>query len=135
MDKTFLFVYGSLRVKNLNEMSLFLHQKGKWKGQGKMRGTLFLVSWYPAAVYEPFSQSFITGDIFEISEPDAVFTKLDLYEDTGSFEEPGEFKREMVNVRMNKEEVQAHVYLYNWPTGNLKKIESGDYLEFITSQE
>lgn len=127
-----LFVYGSLLEESQHEMALFLKRYVKVIGRGFVRGRLYLVDWYPGAVYDPQSEYKIWGSLVEVSQPKMVLPKLDEYEGSYYYEpEKSLFLRKEVKVSLKNAMHKAWFYTYNNPTDNCTFIETGDYIAFI----
>jgi len=118
-----LFVYGSLRAGEDNEMARLLHAHARHLGEGTIRAGLYAVSWYSIAAPCDEPDAVVHGDVFEISPgtSDEVLAALDAYE--GS-----EFRRTAVEVRMADEtSVAAQAYLCAASVAGLRRIEHGDW--------
>jgi gamma-glutamylcyclotransferase (GGCT)/AIG2-like uncharacterized protein YtfP len=61
---------------------------------------------------------------------------LDHYEHcSNAFPKPHEYVRKMQSFSLkNGEEVRAWVYLFNWKSGGLFRVQSGDYLEYLENR-
>ena len=118
-----LFVYGSLRRGEENEMARLLHGRARWLGEGTIRGRLQAVSWYCGAVAGPGAEGVVRGEVFELhaETADEVMAALDAYE--GS-----DFELRPVQVAMADETpVAAHAYLYAASADGLPWIRHGEW--------
>lgn len=94
-----LFVYGTLRRGCGSVEAQRLHAQATWLGQGRVRGRLYRVDWYPALVACRSGGDEVTGDIYRLNDPDAAFVWLDHYEECGpGFAAPQEYQRVIAQV-------------------------------------
>ena len=120
----FLFVYGTLRHGQNNEMSDFLKQHSSYESLGQFQGKLYQVDYYPGAVESTNSDDSVIGDIYRLNDVETVLTKLDEYE-----EAPTEYQRVERQIKSSKGEIlNCWIYLYNEDTSSLKQIVTGDFL-------
>ena len=126
-----VFFYGTL-------MSGF-HRPGRERidpkltpvGRGWIRGALFDVGIYPAAV--PASDGRVWGEEHRMLDIPAVLHELDEIEGF----RPGEpdaslYTRVETPVTLEEGGVESTwIYFYNAPLGHAHRIESGDYLEHL----
>ena len=110
---------------------LSLDQHLSFKGRGTIAAVLFDLGIYPAAV--PTSDSRVTGEVYELTEPVTALRALDELEGY----RPGDpetslYTRTRTPVDMDDgTTVEAWAYFYNAPLGRAERIESGDYLEHL----
>jgi gamma-glutamylcyclotransferase (GGCT)/AIG2-like uncharacterized protein YtfP len=118
-----LFVYGSLRRGEENEMAALLHRHARWLGAGTIRARLYAISWYSGAVASDDPGDAVHGDVFELDPSSAggVIARLDAYEGAG-------FARRAVEVSVGETRVPAHAYLYAASVAGLPWIAHGDWL-------
>ena len=125
----FVFFYGTLmtpfnRTGRLDQLLSF-------RGHGTIRGALFDLGIYPAAV--PADDGHVTGEVYELHSPLAALRVLDELEGY----RPGDpetslYTRRRTTVAMDDGTiVYAWAYFYNAPLGRAERIESGDYLEHL----
>jgi gamma-glutamylcyclotransferase (GGCT)/AIG2-like uncharacterized protein YtfP len=127
-----LFVYGTLRNEFENEYAKFLKKHGKNLGNGYFFGQLFDVGHYPGAIYDALCTEKVFGDII-LLQNDKVLHMLDAYEGVDELNpQPQEYKREMIAIFSEGKAVFCWTYLYNHPVQSLKKINSGDYLQYLS---
>lgn len=89
---------------------------------------LYKIDWYPALIQEGTDDDIVVGDIFLV-EDETLLSELDEYEGVGVGEPPYEYRRELVDVCTEGENIQCWVYWYNVPLPhNAQLIESGDFL-------
>jgi gamma-glutamylcyclotransferase (GGCT)/AIG2-like uncharacterized protein YtfP len=118
-----LFVYGSLRRGEENEMARLLHGRSRWLGEGTIRARLHAISWYCGAVASPDASAVVRGEVFELhgETADEVMATLDAYEG-------GDFELRPVDVAMADETpVAAHAYLYAASADGLPWIRHGKW--------
>lgn len=127
-----IFVYGTLRSDYHHKAHQYIARFFSLVGKAFVQGKLYDAIEYPAGV-PTTENSQITGELYEIKnaeEFERAMQVLDEYE--GSYDAPGEpalFRRELVNVQYNDEEVKAWIYWYNRPVEGKKWIASGDILQ------
>lgn len=129
MKHDLLFVYGTLTREFDNKMSSFLRDNSEHITEGYFPGELYDVGDYPGAVFDEDSDHQVYGDVYRLKNPAKVLRVLDEYEEVGEkFAQPNEYVRRMVTVYgIDGGTHQCWTYLYNLPTGNLRKIPSGEY--------
>ena len=106
-----------------------IDEKLTYRGRGSVRGSLFDLGIYPAAV--PAAEGLIWGEVYEMADANAVLTALDDIEGYRQ-DDPDKslYARAAADVTMpDGRVVQAWVYFYNAPLGKAPRIPSGDYLE------
>jgi gamma-glutamylcyclotransferase (GGCT)/AIG2-like uncharacterized protein YtfP len=134
---THLFVYGSLRRGFRSHAYEYISRFFDFVGEGKVRGKLFDMGSYPAAIPSN-DYSFITGELYNIKTP-ADFSwaigQLDDYE--GVTVEPDEiqlYRREITEVQINAGMAHAWIYWYNRDVHGRPIISSGDLLEYLNKK-
>jgi gamma-glutamylcyclotransferase (GGCT)/AIG2-like uncharacterized protein YtfP len=134
---TQLFVYGSLRRGFRSPAYEYISRFFDYGGEGKVRGKLFDMGSYPAAI--PTNENnFINGELYNIKNP-ADFSwaigQLDDYE--GVSVEPDEvqlYRREITEVHVSGGMVHAWIYWYNGDVHGRMIISSGDLLEYLNKK-
>ena len=129
MDTNYIFVYGLLKSMYENEPALFIRENCELVGEASFPGTLLDIGTYPGAIFDPNAESKVFGEVFEIKRnKEELVAFLDHFEGTGpGFEEPNEYKREVIPVQIKTGELRASCYLYNWDQTGKRVIESGRY--------
>lgn len=122
------FVYGTLMQNIDSQMARFLSANGRLLGTGKMKGYLYDVGFYPAALHLPDTDSVVVGHIFELQNEDATFKILDEYEGAA-------YQREKVRITSELEEYECWVYLYQDAVDDLVLIASGNYIEYLSDPD
>lgn len=127
LSEPLLFVYGTLRHGLDDPMADWLRNAARHVGPAVAQGRLYRVGGYPAFV--PGGSDAVSGDLFALADPAAVFAMLDDYEECAApFPEPHEYRRERLIVRGEHGPVEVWAYIYNRDVGALDRIESGDFL-------
>ena len=125
----FVFFYGTLMAGFDRRRRAGIDEKLTYRGRGSVRGSLFDLGIYPAAV--PAAEGLIWGEVYEMADPAAVLTALDDIEGYRQ-DDPDKslYARAVADVTMpDGRVVEAWVYFYNAPLGKAPRIPSGDYLE------
>jgi gamma-glutamylcyclotransferase (GGCT)/AIG2-like uncharacterized protein YtfP len=126
-----VFFYGTLMTPFNRTGRLGVDNQLAFRGRGTTAGALFDLGIYPAAV--PSSDSRVSGEVYQMTEPVTVLRALDQIEGY----RPGEpeaslYMRKAVPVTLaDGTVVTAWVYFYNAPLGRAERIQSGDYLEHL----
>lgn len=127
MQADYLFVYGSLRRAGSHHHLLEKHFR--YIGKALAPGLLFQIEDYPGLVMTDNAATSVTGELYQIHEH-SVWAVLDDYEGCSErFSEPYEFVRQIYKVtREQGDEINAWIYVYNFPFHDLPVIASGDFL-------
>lgn len=124
-----LFVYGTLLDED-NKYGIYLRDSSKFFAAGKIKGKLYDIGEYPAAVLSPEGENYIHGIILQMDEPDIALSIIDIYEGFGEgHPDPNEFIRVMADIQTNEGAVACWIYLYNLPTDGLTPIQTGKYIK------
>ena len=137
MESDELFVYGTLRKGTSTDMYRLLAREADFISDARFKGQLYLVDYYPGLIPSDNDHDIVHGELYRMRRPDVVLRTLDEYEGCSEhYPEPKEYVRRVETVILpNEEERFAWVYIYNKPVMQLKKIESGDFLDIITDKE
>lgn len=123
----YLFVYGTL-LDESNPYGAYLHENAKFYASGKIKGKLYDIGNYPGAIADTEGDNYVYGSIYEIKEVVSVLKELDDYEGFGDdFAQPNEFIRVLTTVEANGEKKSCWIYVYNFPTDGLTRIDDGRY--------
>jgi gamma-glutamylcyclotransferase (GGCT)/AIG2-like uncharacterized protein YtfP len=129
-----LFVYGSLRSGFHSPAYEYISRYFNLVGDAKVKGRLFDMGEYPAAV--PVEEDvFIHGELYVIkSQPEFSWAigQLDDYE--GISTEPGEpvlYYRGEAPVFISDQAITAWIYWYKGDVSGRPEIASGDLMEYI----
>jgi gamma-glutamylcyclotransferase (GGCT)/AIG2-like uncharacterized protein YtfP len=126
-----VFFYGTLMTGFDRRRRLGIDDRMRYRGRGWIRGALFDVGLYPAAI--PADDGRVWGEVFEMLDASAVLEALDEIEGYRQSEPDSSlYIRRQVSVTLPSDESdQAWVYFYNAPLGKAPQIVSGDYLEYL----
>ena len=125
----YVFFYGTLMAGFDRRRRAGIDSKLTYRGRGSIRAALFDLGIYPAAV--PAPEGMVWGELYEMTDPDAVLTALDDIEGYRT-DDPDKslYARAQADVTMPDGSLKrAWVYFYNAPLGRAPRIASGDYLE------
>ncbi|RMF61541.1 MAG: gamma-glutamylcyclotransferase [Calditrichaeota bacterium] len=134
VQKTRLFVYGTLRRDLGHPLHSFLKEHGRFIGLGTVQGKLVDLGSYPGLVRSDNPADRVLGEVFVLSlEPERVLRRLDEYEGCGD-EEPL-YRREKMTVSLDHGgQEQAWVYVFNGAATGRPEIASGDYVAYVASR-
>ncbi len=124
-ERSYLFVYGTLRPGCGHPMATFLAGCARLLGSGRINGRLYRCGWYPGLLPAENPEDWVHGDLFDVTSADGTLAELDRYENDASdlFE-----RREVLVVRDSGERCTAWVYFFRGKVDPAKRIASGDYL-------
>jgi gamma-glutamylcyclotransferase (GGCT)/AIG2-like uncharacterized protein YtfP len=129
-----VFVYGSLRSGFHHPAYAYISRYFTLVSEGKVKGSLYDMGEYPAAIPSEKDQ-YIIGELYRINSDEEfewAIAQLDDYE--GVHIENGEtplYKRERTTVYTGERETQAWVYWFNGNTLDKPRVESGDILLYM----
>ena len=121
----YLFVYGTLRGDAGHRASELLARRARKVGPGRVRGRLYDLGAYPAAVPSPDPAHRVRGLVYRVEAAlrEVLLADLDRYEGAA-------YRRQVARVVLEDgESVQAWVYFYARTPPPGREIASGDYLE------
>jgi gamma-glutamylcyclotransferase (GGCT)/AIG2-like uncharacterized protein YtfP len=128
-----LFVYGTLMRDFDHPMAQLLSRSADFIGEARCAGRLYLVKHYPGLVLSDVSDEVVFGELYRLTQPEALLREFDMYEACGEgFAEPTEYIRRLLPVTLTDGEsptCEAWTYLYNWPVAHLPRIASGRFME------
>lgn len=130
----FVFAYGSLRSGFHSDAYEYISRYFNFFGQAKVKGKLFDLGEYPAAIPVP-EEAFIYGELYLVKnegEFSWAIAQLDDYE--GVLAEPHEqplYRREIADIFINDAIVPAWIYWYNGDVNGKPEINSGDMLDYL----
>jgi gamma-glutamylcyclotransferase (GGCT)/AIG2-like uncharacterized protein YtfP len=131
-----LFVYGTLMRDFDHPMAQLLSRSADFIGEARCAGRLYLVKHYPGLVLSDAADEFVFGELYRLTQPEALLREFDMYEACGEgFAEPTEYIRRMLPVTLQDGAAgeaatsEAWTYLYNWPVAHLPRIASGRFME------
>ena len=126
-----VFFYGTLMAGFDRRRRAGIDDKLRYIGRGSIRGALFDLGLYPAAV--PAEDGRVWGEVYEMADGPTVLTALDGIEGY-SHDDPDKslYLRQQADVVLpDRGAARAWVYFYNAPLGRAPRIASGDYLEHV----
>jgi gamma-glutamylcyclotransferase (GGCT)/AIG2-like uncharacterized protein YtfP len=129
-----VFFYGTLMTPFNRTGRSAIERHLSYIGRGSIRASLYDLGLYPAAV--PAADTRVRGEVFEMAKPADVLQALDEIEGCRAGEpEAGLYRRMLASVTLDGgETVTAWTYFYNAPLGRAERIESGDYLEYLSAR-
>ncbi|MFB0945036.1 MAG: gamma-glutamylcyclotransferase [Spirosomataceae bacterium] len=129
----YLFVYGTLMKRYaenpfVNEIEQFAY----FHSTAFTTGELYLISHYPGLIKtETFE--FVYGELFVIRDSKELFSILDPYESCEPNDDSSsQYLREQIDVftKIRQPALKAWTYIFNKPVNLLRRIKSGDFLDF-----
>lgn len=129
----YIFVYGTLRrISEQAPLAARLRSEADYVGEGKMRGRLYKIDWFPGAVDSNNPEDYVVGDVFRIGENEQLLRALDEFEGCGPDDpEPHEYIRAIRRIDMAGGSISAWAYIYNRDIGGAARISSGDFLQHL----
>lgn len=129
MSSQYLFVYGTLKSDAINVHAKQFHSQAQLIGAGIWRGSLYLVTNYPAAVASSNPQDRVMGELWKLNDPEPVLQILDEYEECAATSPlPHEYERLIQPIEINGQVIEAWIYIYLPSTVELVKIDSGLFI-------
>ena len=103
-------------------------------GRGWIRGALFDLGIYPAAI--PAADGQVWGEVNRMLDLDAVLAVTDELQGVSASQPDSSLytRVETVVTFEDGRQASAWAYFYNAPLGQAERIESGDYLEHLKSR-
>lgn len=121
-----LFVYGTLRRGSGASPAAALQAQARWLGVATTHGRLYDIGGYPGFTIEA-GGPMVEGDLFEMTEPEALLPLLDAYEEcSADFPEPHDYRRERITVHLRERPTVAWTYVYARATNGLTVIGGWD---------
>jgi gamma-glutamylcyclotransferase (GGCT)/AIG2-like uncharacterized protein YtfP len=125
-----LFVYGILRRDFEGKRHPFLSDCDSL-GEAYFSGKLYDLGAFPGAVPSDDLNDRVKGEVYRLHQPEAVLAKLDEYE--GAIGADPLYRRELVDIILeNGKIIKAWVYVFNGDASGFQRIESGDYVYYLT---
>jgi gamma-glutamylcyclotransferase (GGCT)/AIG2-like uncharacterized protein YtfP len=123
-----LFAYGTLMRSSSHPFADELSRRAVYEGDARYNGRLYSVSAYPGVVGSADPAELVFGEVYLLRDP-AVLLILDDYEGCGpDADQPTEYRRLIQTVTLDSGvQVEAWVYVYNWPVEKLERIASGRF--------
>ena len=132
----YLFFYGTLRKEFGLQLSKDIGQDIIYIGSAAIKGELYDIGEYPAALPTNYENAKITGEIYEVNHPRKVFKLLDDYEgyDRKHIESSEYYRKKEMLELDNGNKIKAWVYWYNFPVNNKIRINQSDYLQYLKNK-
>ncbi len=136
MDKDYLFIYGTLLLKEELNISKFLYDSSEFIGNACLHDKLYEIDNYPGLILSEDKKDKVYGKVFRLKNFDKTIALLNEYEEVGpQFAYPNEYVLKKVEVCMQGTKYYCWVYIYNHPVQEEKRILSGDYLIYKIKKE
>jgi gamma-glutamylcyclotransferase (GGCT)/AIG2-like uncharacterized protein YtfP len=131
VGRDLVFFYGTLMAGFDRRRRAGIDDKLRYIGRGSIRGALFDLGLYPAAV--PAPDGTVWGEVYEMTDPAAVVAALDDIEGYRPNDpDRSLYIRDQTDVVLpDGAQERAWVYFYNAPLGRAVQIASGDYFEHV----
>lgn len=133
-----LFVYGSLRSGFRSPVYEYISRFFHFIGEAKVRGKLYDMGSYPGGI-ATHDESFIIGELYEVNEENEfswAIGQLDDYEGVNvESDEVKLYRREITEVHINSEIIQAWIYWYNGDVSGRPIIISGDLMQYLQQKK
>ena len=128
-----IFVYGSLRSGFHHPAYEYISRYFKLVANAKIKGVLYDMGEYPAAVPAD-EETFIIGELYAIINADEfswAIAQLDDYEGLNTENgEPALYRREPVTIYFDEQQSTGWVYWFNGDVTGMPCIKSGDVLAY-----
>ena len=132
-----LFVYGSLRSGFRSPAYEYISGYFNFIGDAKVKGKLFDMGSYPAAVPSD-DDAYIIGELYSIrdeTEFSWAIGQLDDYEGVNvESDEVQLYRRELTEIVAAGNRMPAWIYWYNGDVNGKPAITSGDMMEYLKSK-
>jgi gamma-glutamylcyclotransferase (GGCT)/AIG2-like uncharacterized protein YtfP len=116
----YLFVYGTLKSSFENPYAQQLRHQATLLGRARMPGRLYRISWYPGMRPPSDPNDLITGELYELNQPEKTLAVLDEWEE--------DYDRELHPAALaNGQEFPAWVYVYRQSLPEDRYIASGEW--------
>jgi gamma-glutamylcyclotransferase (GGCT)/AIG2-like uncharacterized protein YtfP len=132
-----IFVYGSLRSGFEHPMFRYVSHYFHFVGHAKVKGLLYDLGEYPAAV-PCKEEKYIIGEVYAIKNSDEfsyAIAQLDDYEGVHSEEGFSLYRRELTEVDLEDGKTEAWIYWYNSLVEGCPLVASGDVLQYLAEKK
>jgi gamma-glutamylcyclotransferase (GGCT)/AIG2-like uncharacterized protein YtfP len=131
----YLFIYGTLLPETKTELSEWLSLHSSVVCRGSITGKLFMISNYPAAIFDLKASSNVFGQVVKMLDRNKCFHILDEYEGISpDWKTTDEYYRTIKPVQCADQITrECWMYLYNLPTSHLKEIPSGNFPNYLST--
>lgn len=127
-----LFVYGTLRQGNQNDMAAYLARYAEFVTYGWFQGVMYEISYYPGVVATDNTTDRVYGEVYRLHDAEHILAILDDYEEcTPQHVQPAEYQRVRARILAIDGRVfdQVFIYLYQWSIVNKSRVVSGDFMK------
>lgn len=127
--KDYLFVYGTLSPKHAPSEIRHSVRRLHPISSATVKGYLYDLGEYPAAILDASTRRKITGQVFELPADPSVLRSLDAYEGykPKNVKESLFIRRRTTVVLDDGQELECWIYIYNRDLGAAPLIASGNY--------
>jgi gamma-glutamylcyclotransferase (GGCT)/AIG2-like uncharacterized protein YtfP len=137
-ESDYLFVYGTLRrsLSPSKDLRHLLHHETEFLGSATVPGRLYNIGNYPGLILSDDPEEVVTGELYKIKNKRMVLSALDRYEGCiDPYPRPWEYERITAEVRTETgSTLISWLYTYQWDVPESMRIQSGDYLTFLTKK-
>ena len=127
-----LFVYGTLRQGNKNDMATFLANHAVFVTGGWFQGKMYQISYYPGVIASDNAGDRVYGEVYRLHDAQSTLAILDDYEECGALhKQPAEYQRVQTQVLAMDGAIlkPVWIYLYQWSLANKARIDTGDFMQ------
>lgn len=135
-----LFIYGTLLAVSEHPLAALLRDRAERVGTGSIRARLYMIeeedaqgyNIFPGAVPSAYDEDRVFGEVWNITDPGAVYPAFDAYENCGpDWPQPNEFLLRPVDVRLDQtaRDLRCRAYLYTWDVTRARHVPSGRFTE------
>jgi gamma-glutamylcyclotransferase (GGCT)/AIG2-like uncharacterized protein YtfP len=128
----YLFLYGTLIPRQASREMATLVEQLRRVGSGSVNGRLYDLGKYPGAILDQSANTRISGEIFQLEDPDELLATLDSYEEFDPNDSKGSLfvrKRSLVSLADGRT-LECWVYAYNRDPGTAPLVAGGDYQKY-----
>lgn len=130
--EAYLFTYGTLMQGFENSFAQKLHHNATFRSTGYFCGQLYDLGHYPAAIFDPNTDSKVHGEIWQLPHFEPLIAELDRYE--GIDEANPEYIRKLVPVANADHQIlSCWTYLSCQLLQNFRLIPHGDYRKWLNN--
>lgn len=129
IQRSTLFVYGTLMRKTGHEMARRLQNQSAYVGHGWINAKLYSLGRYPGAVLSEAAPYQVHGEVVRLTNPAQSLRWMDAYEGCSSDDpEPHEYERVVVPVTLlSGDTLSAWVYIYIAAISNARHVADGRF--------
>lgn len=127
-----LFVYGTLRQGNTNDMATYLANHALFVAGGWFQGQMYQISYYPGVIASDNAGDRVYGEVYRLLDARSTLAILDDYEECGALhKQTAEYRRVQTQVLVMDGAIlkPVWIYLYQWSLENKARIVTGDFMQ------